>query len=135
LCCYKLKIKLLMTVIDIDETTEAGRRILRQLAEHPEAGKVREYEIPCDESGNPAGYAPLREVFSEVDEKLSAAYGVDFAKAARLVESGELTLEEVTDEWLLSPELKYEAYSGCLPAPLPAGFKPDPDMLTALSGL
>jgi hypothetical protein len=30
-----------MTVIDIDETTEAGRRILRELTGNPEAGKVR----------------------------------------------------------------------------------------------
>jgi hypothetical protein len=38
-----------MMVIDIDETTEAGRRILRELAEHPEAGRTREFVIPIDE--------------------------------------------------------------------------------------
>ena len=65
-----------MTVIDIDETTEAGRRILRELAEHPEAGKAREYEIPCDENGNPIG-TPWEEVLEDIYNDLSEHYGVD----------------------------------------------------------
>jgi hypothetical protein len=119
-----------MTVIDIDETTEAGQHILRHLAEHPEAGMAREYEIPCDEDGEPIGYTP-DEVFSEVDEKLSEAYSIDFSKVTRLIDSGELTLDELTDELLLSPEFKYEPHPGFRLEP----FKPDPDILTAISGL
>ncbi|MDR2466751.1 MAG: hypothetical protein LBD35_05095 [Prevotellaceae bacterium] len=39
-----------MTVIDIDETTKVGKEILRQIAENPEAGKVRDFESAFFES-------------------------------------------------------------------------------------
>jgi hypothetical protein len=38
-----------MTVIDIDETTEIGRDILRRIAENPKAGKVRDFEFTFDD--------------------------------------------------------------------------------------
>ena len=38
-----------MTVIDIDETTDVGRDILRQVFENPEVGTVRDFEMPFDE--------------------------------------------------------------------------------------
>jgi hypothetical protein len=65
-----------MTVIDIDETTEAGKRILRELAEHPEAGHARTYEIPRDENGNPIG-TPWETVRERMYNNLSEHYGVD----------------------------------------------------------
>jgi hypothetical protein len=65
-----------MTVIDIDETTEAGRYILRHLAEHPEAGRARECRIPRDENGIPIG-TPWEEVRERMYNNLSEHYGVD----------------------------------------------------------
>ena len=38
-----------MTVIDIDETTEVGRDILRQVAENPEAGNIRDFDPTLDD--------------------------------------------------------------------------------------
>ena len=38
-----------MTVIDIDETTDIGRDILRRIAENPKVGKIRDFEIPFDD--------------------------------------------------------------------------------------
>jgi hypothetical protein len=38
-----------MTVIDIDETTEIGRDILRQVVANPKAGKVRDFEFTFDD--------------------------------------------------------------------------------------
>jgi hypothetical protein len=38
-----------MTVIDIDETTDVGRDILRRIAENPKVGKIRDFEIPFDD--------------------------------------------------------------------------------------
>ncbi|MDR2562441.1 MAG: hypothetical protein LBC98_00700 [Prevotellaceae bacterium] len=38
-----------MTVINIDETTEIGRDILRQVIENPKAGKLRDFEFTFDE--------------------------------------------------------------------------------------
>ncbi|MDR1676720.1 MAG: hypothetical protein LBR86_09675 [Tannerella sp.] len=64
-----------MTVIDIDETTETGGCIFRELAEHPEAGKAREFEIPCDENGEPIG-TPWEEVREDM-YNVSEHYGVD----------------------------------------------------------
>jgi len=88
-------------------------------------------EIPRDANGNPIGYT-LDEVFAEVDLDLSEHYGVDFAKVNRLIDAGELDLDELTNEVLLSPEYKYEPYPGFKPKPLPADFKPDPAILAAL---
>jgi hypothetical protein len=65
-----------MTVIDIDETTETGRDILRRLAKNPEAGKVREFKIPRDENGVPIG-TPWEEVLEDMYNDLSEHFGVD----------------------------------------------------------
>jgi hypothetical protein len=65
-----------MTVIDIDETTEAGQHILRHLAEHPEAGMTRECRMPRDENGVPIGI-PWEEVRERMYNNLSKHYGVD----------------------------------------------------------
>jgi hypothetical protein len=120
LLCRVIKTILIMTVIDIDETTKAGQH------RHP--------HIAYDANGVPTGYT-VEEVFAEVDKNLSEAYGIDFAKVTRLVDSGELSEDEVTNELLLSPEFKYEPYPGFKPKPLPPDFKPDPDLLAAISDL
>jgi hypothetical protein len=122
---------LIMTVIDIDETTETGRRILRELATHPEAGKARALEIPCDENGNPIG-TPWEEVREELDLMLSEAYGVDFAKVMGLIASGELDEDELTEERLLRPEFKYEPYPGFKPKPSPE-YNPDSEWQAAFA--
>jgi hypothetical protein len=65
-----------MTVIDIDESTEAGRDILRKLVNNPEAGKVRKFKIPRDEHGVPVG-TPWEEIRERMYVNLSKHYGVD----------------------------------------------------------
>ncbi|MDR2497241.1 MAG: efflux RND transporter permease subunit [Tannerellaceae bacterium] len=120
-----------MTVIDIDETTEAGRDILRKLAKHPEAGQVKS-DIPLDENGEPIGYT-LEEVFADVDKSLSEAYGVDFAKVSRLVRSGELKEEDITNELLLSAEFEYMPYPGFKPKRVSDDFEPDALWIDAIS--
>ncbi|MDR3194265.1 MAG: hypothetical protein LBT76_03100 [Tannerella sp.] len=121
----------MMVTVDIDETTTVGQRILRELSENPTAEQVKDFEIPLDENGVPIGYT-VDEVFAEIDHNLSEHYGVDFAKVSLLINSGELDEDELTDEMLLSPEFKYEPYPGFKPKPLPADFKPDPDIAAAL---
>jgi hypothetical protein len=121
-----------MTVIDIDETTEIGRDILRQVAENPKAGKVRDFEITFDDDDVPIGYS-LDEVFANVDKMLSEGYGVDFAKVHRMIESGELNDADLSDELLNRPEFAYKPYPEFKPKPLPENFKPKPWLLDALS--
>jgi hypothetical protein len=65
-----------MIAIDIDETTEAGRHILRELAANPEAGKAGAYKIPRDKDGNPIG-TPWEEIRERMYTNLSEHYGVD----------------------------------------------------------
>ncbi|MDR2139010.1 MAG: hypothetical protein LBP50_05645 [Tannerella sp.] len=65
-----------MTTIHMDETTEAGQRILSEPAANPETGKIREYEIPCDENGDPVG-TPWEDVLEDMYSDLSEHYGVD----------------------------------------------------------
>jgi hypothetical protein len=65
-----------MVIIDINETTEAGRNILSQLEEHPEAGKIRESNIPRDENGLPIG-TPWETIRERMYDHLSTHYGVD----------------------------------------------------------
>ena len=157
-----------MTVIDIDETTEAGREILRHIAENPQAGNIldldqrfedfddedddfpdfpeeeiermraeiiadnlEEDEIPLDENGNPIGYT-VEEVFAGVDKILSEAYGIDFAKVYRLVDEGKLRNEDLTEEFLNSPEFEYKPYPGFKPKHAKATFKPEPLLMDAL---
>jgi hypothetical protein len=117
-----------MTVIDIDETTETGRDILRRLAKNPEAGKVREFKIPRDENGVPIGYT-VDEVFDEAERDLSELYGVDFAKVSRMLKSGRLNKDELTNEMLLSATFKYEPYTGFKPKQLPSNFNLNPAYL------
>jgi hypothetical protein len=65
-----------MIAIEIDETTQAGQSILHELAQHPEAGKMKEFVVPCDENGDPIG-APWEDVLENIYEDLSEHYGVD----------------------------------------------------------
>jgi hypothetical protein len=113
-----------MVTVDIDETTA-----LENIDSDVE--QVKFAKIPRDENGKPIGYT-VDEVFAEIDHDLSEHYGVDFAKVSRLINSGELDLDRLTDELLLSPEFKYEPYLGFKPKPLPTDFKPDPDIVAAL---
>jgi hypothetical protein len=113
-----------MVTVDIDETT-----VLENIDSNME--QVKFAKIPRDENGKPIGYA-VDEVFAEIDHDLSEHYGVDFAKVSRLIDSGELDLDELTDKLLLSPEFKYEPYPGFKPKPLPADFKPEPEIVAAL---
>ena len=121
-----------MYTVDIDETTEAGRDILRRIVQNPKAGRIREFEIPLDENGNSIGYT-LDEVFADVDKMLSETYGVDFAKVNRMVELGELNDADVTDELLCSPAFAYKPYPGFERKPVSDNFKPEPWSLEVLS--
>ena len=78
-----------MTVIDIEETTETGKYLLR------------------NKQGIPIGYT-LDEVFAEVDRNLSETYGIDFFKVNEMINSGKLDLDELTNEMLHGREFKYE---------------------------
>ena len=71
-----------MTVIDIDETIEVS-----------------------NENVIPMGYT-LDEVFAEVDRSLSEMYGVDFFKINKMINSGKLNLDELTNEMSLGSEFK-----------------------------
>jgi hypothetical protein len=66
-------------------------------------------------------------VQDELTWKLSEAYGVDFFKVDRMIASGELKEDELTNELLLSPEFKFEPYPGFKPAPpqKPANLDPE----------
>jgi hypothetical protein len=65
-----------MTTIHMDETTEAGQRILSEPAANPETGKARAYKIPRDENGDPVG-TPWEEIRERMYDNLSEHYGVD----------------------------------------------------------
>jgi hypothetical protein len=75
-----------------------------------------EFKIPRDENGNPIGHT-LDEVFDTLDREWSETSGIDFLKVSRMLRSGELDLDELTDEILLSPEFKYEPYPEFIPKP------------------
>ncbi|MDR3338635.1 MAG: hypothetical protein LBT25_00825 [Candidatus Symbiothrix sp.] len=121
-----------MVTVAIDETTALGKRILHELSENSNVGQVKDFEIQIDENGVPIGYT-VDEVFAEIDHNLSEHYGVDFAKVSLLINSGELDLDELTEELLLGPEFKYEPYPGFKPKPLSADFKPDPEIAALFS--
>ncbi|MDR3245462.1 MAG: hypothetical protein LBT50_03415 [Prevotellaceae bacterium] len=44
-----------MVTVNIDETTEAGKRILRKLSENPEVQYAKDFEIPLDENRDVLG--------------------------------------------------------------------------------
>jgi hypothetical protein len=75
-----------------------------------------EFKIPRDENGNPIGHT-LDEVFDEIDLDWSETSGIDFIKVNRMLDSGELNLDDLTDEMLHSPAFKYEPYLGFKPKP------------------
>jgi hypothetical protein len=73
--------------------------------------------IELDENGVPKGHT-LEEFSAELDRRLSEFYGVDFAKITRLVDSGALDMDDVTNELLRTPEFKYKPYTGFIPKSL-----------------
>ena len=121
-----------MTVIDTDKfpfddedlddfplfTEEELRRTRAEIIANNPEGKNRILKIPRDENGKPIGYT-LEEVFAGVDKILSEAYGVDFAKVSRMIESGELNDEDITEELLHGPEFEYKPYPGFKPKHVP----------------
>ncbi|MDR2692387.1 MAG: hypothetical protein LBB73_08920 [Dysgonamonadaceae bacterium] len=104
-----------MTTVYINEKTDAGKRILREVAENPQIGKVND---------NPAGYT-VEEVFAGVDVKLSEAYGIDFAKIMQMLNSGEIKESELTDELLLSSLFQYKLHPEFEPRSSSRDIKPD----------
>jgi hypothetical protein len=121
-----------MIALDIDETTEIGQRILREVQEHPEAGRIGDFKIPRDENGVPIGFS-VEEVFEGIDRELSEWYGVDFMKVDRMIEAGELREEDLTNELLLSPEFEYKPYPDFKPTPPSDDFVPDPAWADVIS--
>ena len=83
--CDNLETSPIMTVIDIDETVEIS-----------------------SENAILIGHT-LDEVFAGIDKSLSEAYNVDFFKINKMIDSGELNLDELTNEILLNPEFKYKS--------------------------
>jgi hypothetical protein len=65
-----------MVTVNIDETTEVGKRILRELSENPDTAQVKIAKSPRDENGNPIG-KPWEEVLEDLYNDLSEHYGVD----------------------------------------------------------
>jgi hypothetical protein len=53
----------------------------------------------------------------ELEKEASETSGIDFLKVTRMLNSGELNINEMTDEMLYSPEFKYEPYPGFKPRP------------------
>jgi hypothetical protein len=123
---YLTKKQKVMIAIEIDETTETGRSILRELADNPEAGTIMEDGTPCDGDGT-----PWEEVLDEINRDMSEVYGVDFAKVTRLINSGEMDENDITNEMLLSPKFKYEPYPGFTPRPRPE-YNPDTEWAAVL---
>ena len=136
----------IMTVIDTDKfpfddediddfplfTEEELRRTRAEIIANNPEGKNRILKIPRDENGKPIGYT-LEEVFAGVDKILSEAYGVDFAKVSRMIESGELNDKDITNELLGRPEFEYKPYPGFKPKPIPGDFNHKPWLSDALS--
>ncbi|MDR0414238.1 MAG: hypothetical protein LBH84_02325 [Prevotellaceae bacterium] len=79
--------------------------------------------IPFSKEGAPVG-CTLDETFSAIDKKLSEIYWVDFTKVSELLGSGELNLDELTDDVLRSAEFKLEPNFGFKSKPSAAGFSP-----------
>jgi hypothetical protein len=75
---------------------------------------IRPYRYPQfshDDDDDVSTWHTVEEFAAELDGKLSEHFGVDFAKLARMVDSGELTPDEVTDALMDRPEFKYEPRS------------------------
>lgn len=100
-----------MTTIYINEKTDTGKRVLREIAENTQIEKVEDFTVTHDKNGKPIGYT-VEEIFAEVDVNLFEAYGVDFAKIMQMLNSGEIKENELTDELLLSSQFKYKPYPG-----------------------
>jgi hypothetical protein len=84
-----------------------------------------------DKDGNPVA-TPWETVKERLNEQLSRHYGVDFNKVLQMLQSGELSDNDLTAELLSSPPFRYEPSPGFKPQPLPEDFKPDPIWTAAL---
>jgi hypothetical protein len=99
---------------------------------YEQRGVTRLADIPPGENGKPLG-TPWEVVRERLNEQLSCHYGIDFNKVGQMIESGELSEDELTDELLASPRFKYEPSPGFKPQALPEDFKPDPLWAAVLS--
>jgi hypothetical protein len=66
-----------MITIEIDETQPAGRKILQQVAEHPEIGSYKNSSIPRDEHGNVVS-RPLSDLKDHINKAFKRTYNVDY---------------------------------------------------------
>jgi hypothetical protein len=98
------------------------------LQQYPPAAPA--FKIPRDENGKPIGHT-LDEVFDAIDLDWSETSGIDFIKLSRMVRSGEVNMDEMTDARLCSPEFKYEPYPGFTPKPRKK-IKYDSEFLAAM---
>ena len=114
---------------DLSEHSGTDRRTISQDEETEDKededakmARIREKflcsDMELDENGNPIGYS-VEEVFDEIDKEMSEVYGIDFAKISRMMDSGELSDEDLTEELLESPEFEYKPYPGFKPKPRP----------------
>jgi thiamine biosynthesis lipoprotein ApbE len=88
-------------------TPEEGENTVNEPAvAYERIKKVKSPHVKYDINGLPKGYT-LDEFSAELDRKLSERYRVDFGKVTRLINSGELSLDDVTDELLNRPEFQY----------------------------
>lgn len=67
-----------MITVTIDETKPIGRRILNEIANNPKIGTIEHPRIQRDENGKPLNCISVDQLFTKLDDKLSAHYGVDF---------------------------------------------------------
>jgi hypothetical protein len=58
--------------VHIDVSTPTGRKLLREVAKHPQTAKI-EYPLPKSIAGKKS--YTVKEVFSEVEKELNAHYG------------------------------------------------------------
>ena len=57
-----------MITVRIDETKPQGRRILKELAQNPAIGSIKNPHIERDENGVPVGHT-VKEFFDDLEKK------------------------------------------------------------------
>ncbi|WP_158648207.1 hypothetical protein [Candidatus Symbiothrix dinenymphae] len=101
----------------VSDVAVAAYEVAYEVAQpQPYLTVAHEFIIPRDKYGKPIGHT-LDEVFDAIDLDWSETSGIDFMKLSRMARSGEVDMDEMTDERLHSPEFRYEPYPGFKPKP------------------
>jgi hypothetical protein len=87
------------------DSSDSGNDSLNEPVAVYDVRETTEFKIPRDENGNPIG-TPWEVIRERMYSNLSKHYGVDLAKVSRLIDSGELNEDDLTNELLLGPEFR-----------------------------